>query len=90
MWLHVEGDNTPSFNPSGYVTGPDASGSMISDMKAFLDFAKSKNILDVFVLWNGATAFTNQNLKNLFYDDGKLTSYTNNALKVLYNSRAQF
>ena len=69
MWLHVEGDNIPSFNPSGYVTSPDASGSMISDMKAFLDFAKSKNILVVFALWNDATAFTNQNLKNLFYDD---------------------
>jgi len=55
---------------------------MISDMKAFLDFAKSKNVLVVFALWNGAVLFTNQNIKNLFYDASKLQTYIDKALKV--------
>ena len=55
---------------------------MINDMKAFLDFAKSKNVLVVFALWNGAVLFTNQNIKNLFHDASKLQSYIHKALKV--------
>ena len=82
MWLHVEGENTPAFDGNGFVTGLDKSCTMISDTKAFLDFAKSKNVLVVFALWNGAVLFTNQNIKNLFYDASKLQTYINKALKV--------
>ena len=39
MWLHVDGKNTPAFDGNGYVTGPDSTGTMIDDMRSFLDFA---------------------------------------------------
>ena len=82
--MHVEGENTPNFDGNGFVTGLDKTGSMINDMKAFLDYAKSQNVLVVFALWNGATLFTNQNIKNLFYDASKLQTYIDKALKVFF------
>lgn len=82
QWVHVEGQNTPTYDSNGYVTSPDSTGTIIDDMRSFLDFAQSKNILVIFVLWNGAV-LENQNTINLFYDDAKLQSYIDNALKVL-------
>jgi hypothetical protein len=32
----------------------DNTGTLINDMKAYLDAAKARNILVIFVLWNGA------------------------------------
>lgn len=81
IWLHVEGDNTPAYDGNGYVTGPDSTGTMISDMRSFLDFAQSKDILIIFALWNGAY-LRNQNTINLLFDESKLQSYIDNALKV--------
>lgn len=81
IWLHVEGDNTPAYDSSGFVTGPDRTGTMINDMKSFLDFAQSKNILVIFCLWNGAY-LRNDNTVNLMWDEAKLQSYLDNALKV--------
>jgi len=78
----VEGQNTPAYDSNGYVTGPDRTGTIIDDMRSFLDFAQSQNILVVFVLWNGAV-LENQNTINLFYDDAKLQSYIDKALKVI-------
>lgn len=80
--MHVEGQNTPAYDSNGYVTGPDRTGTIIDDMRSFLDFAQSQNILVIFVLWNGAV-LENQNTINLFYDDAKLQSYIDNALKVI-------
>ena len=54
IWLHIEGDNTPLFNGDGYVTGTDRDGTLIPEMKKYLDAAQARNILVVFVLWNGA------------------------------------
>lgn len=54
---------------------------MINDMRSFLNFAQSKNILVVFALWNGAY-IENQNFLNLMWDESKLQSYIDNALKV--------
>ena len=54
---------------------------MIDDMRSFLDFAQTKNVLVIFVLWNGAV-LRNQNTINLFWDESKLQSYLDNALKV--------
>ena len=54
---------------------------MINDMKAFLDYAQTKNIIVIFVLWNGAE-LKNQNTINLIYDESKLQSYIDKALKV--------
>ncbi|XP_046463073.1 mannan endo-1,4-beta-mannosidase-like isoform X1 [Daphnia pulex] len=82
QWVHVEGQNTPAYDSNGYVTGPDRTGTIIDDMRSFLDFAQSQNILVIFVLWNGAV-LENQNTINLFYDDAKLQSYIDNALKPM-------
>ena len=54
IWLHVEGDNSPNFDGNGFVIGPDRDGTLISDMRRYLDAAKDRNILVVFALWNGA------------------------------------
>ena len=78
----MEGDNTPAYDSSGFVTGFDSTGTMISDMKAFLDYAQSKNLIVIFVLWNGAS-LNNQNTINLMYDESKLQTYIDKALKVI-------
>ena len=54
---------------------------MINDMKAFLDYAQTKNIIVIFVLWNGAE-LKNQNTINLMWDESKLQTYIDKALKV--------
>lgn len=82
MWVHVEGGNTPEFDKSsGMVTAPDRSGTLINDLRSFLDHAKSKNLFVILVLWNGAV-LKEQKTKNLFWDDTKLQSYIDKALKV--------
>jgi mannan endo-1,4-beta-mannosidase len=50
-----------------------------------LDFAQSKQLLVVFVLWNGAVRPTD-NALNLIYDETKLQTYIDNALKVFVTS----
>jgi mannan endo-1,4-beta-mannosidase len=81
FWLHVEGFNTPTFDADGFVTGLDTLGTMISDMREFLDVAQSHNIIVIFSLFNGAV-MKNKNVINLFLNDAKLDSYIQNALKV--------
>ncbi|EFX76384.1 endo-beta-1,4-mannanase [Daphnia pulex] len=87
VWLHVEGDNTPNYDANGYVLGPDKTGTLISDMKSFLDSAKAKNILVIFVLWNGAT-LRNQNSINLYWDNSKLQTYLDKALTPMVKALA--
>ncbi|KAK2723828.1 mannan endo-1,4-beta-mannosidase-like [Artemia franciscana] len=82
IWLHVEGENTPKWDSNGYVTAPDASGTLFSDMKRFLNFAQSKNILVIFTLWNGAEMH-NQKVIDLVWDDSKLESYIDNVLRPM-------
>ena len=89
MWLHVEGDNTPAFDGQGFVTGPDSTGTMINDMKSFLYYAQSKNILVIFCLWNCAY-LRNQKTIDLFWDEGKLQSYIDKALKVFDQLNTEF
>ena len=55
---------------------------MINDMKAFLDYAQTKNIVVIFALWNGAY-LNNQNTINLMWDESKLQTYIDKALKVI-------
>ena len=81
IWLHVEGYNTPTFDDSGMVISPDAEGTLFYDLLEFLDAAAKENILVTFCLWNGAVQ-KNQQTLDLFYDDVKLQSYIDNALKV--------
>ena len=85
VWLHVEGDNTPYYDANGYVLGPDRTGTLIPDMKLFLDSAKANNILVIFVLWNGAL-LRNQNSINLYWDNSKLQTYLDKALTVIINN----
>nr|CAG4647256.1 EOG090X0A8N [Megafenestra aurita]SVE92541.1 EOG090X0A8N [Megafenestra aurita] len=79
IWVHVEGDNTPNYNADGYVQSPDVTGSLLGDLKAFLDAAKANNILVTYVLWNGALLRKQQTV-NLFWDNAKLQAYIDNAL----------
>lgn len=87
VWLHVEGDNTPSYDAYGYIIAPDRTGTLIPDMKLFLDTAKANNILVIFVLWNGAL-LRNQNSVNLFWDNSKLQSYIDKALTPMVKALA--
>lgn len=89
VWVHVEGNNTPNFDSNGYTTSADRTGTLVSDLKTFLDAAKAKNILVVFVLWNGALQRT-QNVINLFWDKSKLQSYIDKALTVITNFKKMF
>ncbi|CAB3380973.1 Hypothetical predicted protein [Cloeon dipterum] len=79
IWIHVEGDNTPQWNSDGFVTGLDNTGTMINDLKRFLDAAQARDIVVIPVLWNAAL-MRNQNVINLAWDDAKLQSYIDNAL----------
>ena len=54
IWLHVEGDKTPEFDGHGNVIGTDASGSLIAEMKKYVQTAQDMDILVIFCLWNGA------------------------------------
>lgn len=54
VWLHIEGESTPHFTGDGHVDKTDASGTLISDMMAFLQAAKQYGVLVFFTLWNGA------------------------------------
>jgi hypothetical protein len=86
IWIHVEGDNTPKWDADGYVTGLDNTGTMVADMKRFLDAAGARDIVVIPVLWNAAL-MRNQNLVNLHWDDAKLQSYIDNALIVRYSRK---
>jgi mannan endo-1,4-beta-mannosidase len=55
---------------------------MVADLKAYLDAAKTRNILVILVLWNGAS-LNIQNATNLVWDDSKLQTYIDKALKVI-------
>ena len=52
---------------------------MTNDLRKFLQFARTVNVLVFIVLWNGATAPTT-NYLNLLLDDAKHQSYIENAL----------
>ncbi|KAL3854806.1 hypothetical protein ACJMK2_014054 [Sinanodonta woodiana] len=74
VWVHCEGNHSPHLDAHGMVSGLQASGSMVDDMKKFLDLANYNKILVFFVLWNGAQPATN-GLAGLILDGNKLNSY---------------
>lgn len=82
IWLHVEGDHTPIFNASGFVTASDTAGSLIADMRKYLRAAQELDILVFFVLWNGAVLRNAQTL-TLFSSPQKLQSYIEVVLKPM-------
>jgi mannan endo-1,4-beta-mannosidase len=54
IWLFVEGQNIPSFDQSGNVVKSDSTGTLLEDLKTYLQFAASKNVFVNLALWNGA------------------------------------
>ena len=85
IWVHVEGESTPQFDNDGYTVNTDASGTMVSDLSRFLDYAAANNVFVIPVLWNGAL-MRQQNVVNLVWDESKLQAYINNALRVCNRS----
>lgn len=77
-----KGDNTPHFGSDGFVLGPDEAGTLINDLREFLDLCQANNIFVNLVLWNGAL-MRNGNYEALLYDNDKLQSYIDNALVPL-------
>ena len=87
IWLHVEGDHTPIFNESGFVTATDSAGTLISDMRAYLKAAQELDILVFFCLWNGAV-LRNAKTKALFSSPPRLQSYIDIVLKPMAKALA--
>lgn len=83
MFVHVEAESTPQFDPTGHVVATDAGNNLIRDLSLFLDVAEQYNVFVILCLWNGA-GVSNTNYRNLFMVDSILTSYINNALVVNY------
>ena len=44
VWVHVEGENSPQFDDEGFVIGTDASQTLISDLREFLDECQANGI----------------------------------------------
>lgn len=44
IWIHVEGYHTPQYNSDGYVTAPDSTGTLITELSSFLDYAAEHNV----------------------------------------------
>lgn len=84
IWLFVEGATIPEFNEAGIVVSTDKHGTLVRDVKAFVQYAASKNVFVILCLWNGAL-MRETNTKNLFSDDAKLQSFIDNALTPLVN-----
>lgn len=42
--MHIEAENTPAFNAAGFVTAPDNTGTLLSDLSRFLDVAAEYNV----------------------------------------------
>ena len=79
FWLFVEGQSIPAFDGSGNVVATDGAGSLIREMRSYLQYAASKNVLVTLCLWNGAL-MRQQSVKDLFTDMVKLQSFFDNAL----------
>ncbi|CAH1238172.1 Hypp5535 [Branchiostoma lanceolatum] len=84
VWLHVEGQETPVFSYWGSVTQTDATDQLVNELKDMLGFAKRHNVLVFLVLWNGAHHGNNfWKVRDLVWDDLKLSTYVDEALKPL-------
>jgi len=82
VWVHVEGFTSPQYDTDGYIVATDSANTLVPDLLAFLDECKQRNIFMGLVLFNGAY-LTNQNTINLFWDESKLQTYLDKALKPM-------
>ncbi|KAI8502784.1 hypothetical protein Bbelb_194860 [Branchiostoma belcheri] len=85
VWLHVDGRHTPVFSSWGSVTQTDSTNQLVNDLKSLLTYAQARNVLVFLVLWNGAHHHDTfwERLQNLIWDDLKLNTYVEHALKPL-------
>jgi hypothetical protein len=89
-WLHTDGTVTPSFNDSGFVTGP--GNGTIADLKAVLDLAWEREIGVIPCLWsfgmlNTSVNATARNRNALMLTDTAYTMrYIRNCLIPMVNA----
>ncbi|KAL1524274.1 hypothetical protein AB1Y20_019177 [Prymnesium parvum] len=82
VWLHVEGDHSPLFDKEGFVVATDAAGTLIADLRRYLQAAQQLDVLVFLVLWNGAVLH-NQRTRGLFSSAARLQSYVERVLAPL-------
>jgi mannan endo-1,4-beta-mannosidase len=88
MWLFIEGDAIPAWdNSTGMVTGTDAAGSLIDELRSYAQYAAANNVFINLCLWNGAV-LRNQKAIDLFSDTSKLDSFLKNALTPMVKALA--
>merc|ERR1719469_1437173 len=63
----------------GYVTGTDSQGTLVDDLKTYLEYAAAKNVFVTLCLWNGAL-MRNDKYKQLYFSEDKLNSFIAKAL----------
>ena len=85
MWLFTEGDCIPSFAPNGMVNGTDTKNSLTTQLRAYLQYAASKNVFVILCLWNGAL-MRNPLVRDLFSDHLKLQSFLDTVLTPLVSA----
>jgi len=86
FWLFVEGETIPAFGTDGKVVATDKAGSLIEDVRKYVQTAASMNILVFFTLWNGANANEPRSAYwNMIREDSgdALQSFIDNALTPL-------
>ena len=87
IWLFTEGASIPNFDAHGKVTALDATGTLIADLREYLQYAAHANVFVIISLWNGAV-MTQNATKALFSDMEKLQSFFDNALTPLVSQLA--
>ena len=87
VWLFVEGQTIPEYDANGMVVSTDKSGTLTTDVLAFVRYAAEKNVFVNICLWNGAL-LRDTRTRALFQDDAKLQSFLDNALTPLAKSLA--
>ena len=87
MWLFIEGDSIPSFDSQGMVNGTDNGGSLIDELRTYLQYAAANNVFVNLALWNGAV-LRNPNTISLFSSPQHLQAFIDKALTPLVKALA--
>nr|ADU33273.1 glycoside hydrolase family protein 5 [Callosobruchus maculatus] len=80
VWVHTDGQWSPKWDQNGFATGEDTQ-SLIQELGLMLDYAASKNVFVILVLWN--LDVTPQPMLHLYTEDDKLQAYLDRVLKPL-------
>lgn len=70
MWVFVEGQSIPMFDSNGSVVAGDSKGTLLEDLRTYLQYAASKNVFITLTLWNSAL-MRDSNYQNLITDKDK-------------------